>query len=69
MDRGVYAVRVGDTHLYSDRPSGENETYNITVKNVRSRAKVALLLTGGMKNVRYENIEVFDGGKLLEDKR
>ena len=34
MDRGLYAVREGDTRLYGTRHATEDETYNITIKNV-----------------------------------
>lgn len=35
MDRGRYAVRVGDTNMYGTRHATEDETYNITIRNVR----------------------------------
>lgn len=70
MDRGGYGVRIGDTRLYGKRHATADETYNITVKNVRSRANVAAIgLAGDMKNLILENIEAFDGTLELEDKR
>lgn len=70
MDIGGYCVRVGDgKYMYGERPSTEDETYNITVKNVRSRARYALHLGGAMKNLILENIETFDGGQYIEDMR
>ena len=32
MDRGRYAVRVGDTNMYGTRHATEDETYNITIR-------------------------------------
>lgn len=63
MDRGIYAVRVGDAnHMYGSRPSTKEETFNITVRNVYSRAGgAAVHLAGAMKDVTLENIRCFDG--------
>ena len=70
MDRGFYAVRIGDTRLYGLRHATEEETYRITVKNIRSRGRAAAIgLAGKMKDVVIENIECFDGANYLEDKR
>lgn len=71
MDRGGHGVRVGDgSHLYGTRHATEDETYNITVKNVHSRARDgALHLGGNMKNVVWENITSFDGSFDIEDMR
>ncbi|MBR4072448.1 MAG: hypothetical protein IKK24_00780, partial [Clostridia bacterium] len=67
---GIYGVRVGDTHLYGDRHATEDETYNITIKNVRSGGVFAAVgLAGKIKNLVIENIETFGGAKQLEDKR
>lgn len=69
MDRGSTAVRVGDTSMYGPRHATEDETYNITVKNVRSRARYAVTLAGAMKNFVMYGIECEDGSKLLSDAR
>lgn len=69
MDKGLYAVRIGDTHLYGRRHATEDETYNITVKNVRGSGEYVLSLAGGMKNLAYDGIEAADGAKLLKDDR
>ncbi|MBE5762466.1 MAG: hypothetical protein E7334_10825 [Clostridiales bacterium] len=70
MDKGIYTVRIGDTHLYGTRHATKDETYNITVKNIRSRAyNAAISLVGGMSNVAVENVECFDGTIEMEDKR
>ena len=70
LDRSIYTVRVGDTHMYGSRHSTPDDTYNITIRNVRSRAQIAAIsLIGGMKNVIVENVECLDGTRELEDKR
>ncbi|MBE6645732.1 MAG: hypothetical protein E7612_10245 [Ruminococcaceae bacterium] len=70
MDRGGCGVRIGDgTHMYGTRPSTADETYNIVVRNVRSRARRAMSLHGDMKNIVIENVEIFDGGGEIEDLR
>ncbi len=69
MDRGGYGVRIGDTYMFGDRHSTADETYNITVRGVRSRAQYAIKLAGAMKNIVVENVEVFDGAQYLEDAR
>ena len=71
MDVGGHGVRVGDgSHLYGLCHATEDETYNITVKNVRSRARDGAVHLGGrMKNVTIENIEAFDGSFEIEDMR
>ncbi len=70
MDRGAYCVRLGDgKYMYGDRPSTENETYNITVRNIRSRANYAIHLGSAMKNLVIENVEAFDGCNGTEDMR
>jgi len=69
MDGGSYAVRIGDTLLYGARHSTEDETYNITVKNVCGRGKYVLSLAGAMKNLVYFGIEAMDGAKMLKDAR
>lgn len=70
MDRGIYGVRVGDEHLYGKRHSTEDETYNITIKNVCSRADyAAVVLAGKMKNLVIENIKCMEDTVAIEDKR
>lgn len=71
MDRGGYGIRVGDgEHLYGARHSTEDETYNISIKNLRSRATNAAIHLGGkMRNVTIENAEGFDGTPYMVDMR
>lgn len=66
--RGVAGVRIGDCELYGSRHSTANETYNIRVTNVYSRATYALRFAGCMTNVTYDHIHGFDGcTRLIED--
>lgn len=67
MNRGLHAVRIGDEFLYSTRHSTEEETYNITVKNVFSRAENIINLAGSITNCTIENINGFDnfGTKII----
>ena len=68
MGRGGSGVRLGDVNLYGTRHATPDETFNITIRNVCSRAGAALRLAGAMKDCRFENIRAFDGaGLLIED--
>lgn len=69
MDRGLYAVRVGDIHLYGTRHATKDETYNITVKNVCGGGDYVISLAGAMKNLVYFGIEAINGAKMLKDDR
>lgn len=69
LDKGIYAVRVGDTHLYGTRHATEDETYNITIRNVRGRGKHVISLAGEIGNLVMHGIEAFDGAMLLRDAR
>ncbi len=69
MDRGIYGVRLGDMHMYGERHSSVGETYNITVRNVRSRGISAVQLSGSVENLKLENIMPFDGAAAIDDKR
>ena len=69
MDIGRHSVRVGDVRLYGTRHATADETYNITIKNVRSRQPYAIALAGQMSNLVMYGIECFDGSKMLLDNR
>lgn len=69
LESGNYAVRVGDKHLYGERHSTEDETYNITVKNVLAKSEAALVLAGTIKNLVVYGIECQNGCKMLIDHR
>lgn len=69
MEEGLYAVRIGDTHLYGTRHATEDETYNITVKNVYGGGDYVLCLAGAMKNLVLFGIEAKNGAKMLKDDR
>lgn len=68
MDRGGSGVRLGDVHLYGTRHASADETFNITIRNVVSRAGAAFRVAGAMKDCTFENIRGFDGcGKVIDD--
>jgi hypothetical protein len=69
MDHGLYAVRIGDTHLYGSRHATADETYNITVKNVCGRGLYVISLAGEIKNLVLYGIEAMGDTKMIEDKR
>jgi hypothetical protein len=69
MDYGLYAVRVGDTHLYGKRFCTKNEIYNITVKNVYGDGVYALALAGEIGNLSLVSVENGPHAKLLLDQR
>ena len=71
MDRGLYTVRVGDAdRMYGTRFSTAEETYNISIKNVYSRAVgAALHLAGDIGNLYFENINCEEGTPMLQDYR
>ena len=69
MDKGLYAVRIGDTRLYGQRHATEDETYNITVKNVRGCGEYVLSLAGAMGNLVCSGIEAADGTEMMKDDR
>ena len=60
LNHGDCGVMIGDTEPYGERQPSTDETFNICVKNVYSRADTALRVCGGIKNFTYENINGFD---------
>ena len=69
MDHGLYAVRVGDKRLYGSRHSTEEETYNITIRNVRGGGDYVLVLAGAIRNLVTENITAIGDTPILRDRR
>ncbi|MBQ3490004.1 MAG: hypothetical protein IJA86_05405 [Clostridia bacterium] len=69
FDRGLYAVRVGDTNLYGTRHATKEETYNITIKNVVGRSQYAVSLAGDMQRLVMYGIECHNNCKMLLDER
>ena len=69
MDRGKHTVRIGDPRLYGERHATADETYNISVANVRSRAICAISLAGEMTNLSLSGVECFDGARMISDYR
>jgi len=69
LERTSTGVRVGDLHMYSERHSTPDETCNITIRNVFTRANVGLRLAGSITNLVTDNINGFDGcGVLIENR-
>lgn len=69
LDRGGLGVNFGDNHMYGSRHATPDETYNITIRNVTSRAASALRVSGAMQDCLFENIRIFDNenGKCIDD--
>ena len=65
MDKGIYALRIGDVRLYGSRHATENETYNIAVRNVRGGGEYAVALAGSIKNLTMQGIECFGSAKPI----
>ena len=58
LDHGRYAIRVGDADfMYGSRHSTEEETYNISIKNVRGRGIAVLHLAGAIGSLTIEDVE------------
>ena len=69
MDRGIYAVRIGDTRLYGARHATGEETHHITVRNVRGRGKYVISLAGSIEELVMYGIEALEDTKMLLDQR
>lgn len=69
LDRGLYAVRIGDVRLYGTRHATEDETYNISIRNVVGRSDYAIALAGKMSGLSMYGIECREGCKMLLDNR
>ena len=71
LDSSSYTVRVGDgNHMYGSRHATKDETYNITVRGVRSHAsRAALHLAGQIGNLIIEDVQCAEGTRELEDLR
>ena len=69
VDHGLYAVRIGDTRLYGTRHATKDETYNISVRNVRGAGDYVISLAGAMSNFSMYGIESAYGTKMLLDNR
>ncbi len=67
VGRNAASVRIGDVHMYGERHSYADETFNITVRNVYSRGPSAVKIVGEMTNVKWDNINCFDGCKVAVD--
>ena len=68
-ERGLYAVRVGDNRLYGTRHATKEETYNITLRNIRGGGRYVISLAGDMAGLVMENIEAVGECEVLLDER
>lgn len=70
LDRGGYAVRIGDSHLYDGaRYALESETYDICIRGVRAAGIWAISLYGEMKEPEIAQVECAPGTLPLRDER
>jgi len=69
LDRGIYAVRVGDTRLYGSRHATAEETCDISFKNIYGRCLYTVALAGDMKRVTLEDIKCGGSCQPLLDQR
>ncbi len=70
LDMGIFGVRIGDTHLYGTRHATADETYNISVKNVKGcRGAAAVALAGRVSGLTLENIQCEGQTGELMDQR
>jgi hypothetical protein len=69
LNHGCNVVKIGDLHPYAERHANDDETYNITIRNVYACGVNALKLTGGMSNLVLEGIECKKGTKMFQDDR
>lgn len=71
LDRGETGIRIGDAYEgYGGRQPTFDETFNITVRNVYSRAKAVIRLSGCVRKLKLDNISTFDdGGGMILDGR
>lgn len=67
LDRGIYAVRVGDNNMYGSRHSTPEETKNITIRSVYGRGSSVVQLAGSITNLVLHNINAFDECSVCVD--
>ena len=69
MDEGLYAVRIGDKHLYSTRHATADETYGIKIRGVHARGRCAIALAGDLCDLEISDINTYGSTKALLDER
>lgn len=69
LNHGCNVVKIGDLHPYADRHSRDDETYNITIRDLYATGTNALKLTGGMGNLLLQGIVCKKGTKMFQDDR
>ena len=66
LKRGSSGIRIGDRHMYGKRHATCNETFNITIRNVISRAIAPLNIVSEVRNLILDNIMSFDDIQAAE---
>ena len=69
MEEGLYAVRVGDKHLYSTRHATVEETYGIKIGGVHAKGRYAIALAGEIGEIETSDINTYGSTKMLLDER
>ena len=69
MEEGLYAVRVGDKHLYSTRHATTEETYGIKIGGVHAKGRYAIALAGEIGEIETSDINTYGSTKMLLDER
>ena len=70
LDHGLFSVRVGDGHhMYGDRNSTAEETYNIALADIDGRGEAVLHLAGEIGNLTVERVTAIGETPLLQDYR
>ncbi len=61
INKGNFAIRIGDRHLYGPRLCTKEETYNISINNVYGRGNAVIALAGEIGNLTVTNISAAEG--------
>ncbi len=72
LEEGLRSWRtlcIGSDSPYGGRHSTKEETYNITVRNIYSRAKSAVVVDGCVARLTLDNINGFDGCENILENR
>ena len=69
LNHGCNTVKIGDLHPYGTGHATDDETYNITIKNIYAAGVNAIKLAGGMKNLLIYGVECAEGTKMFQDDR
>ena len=64
---GIFAVRIGDMHMYGSRHCTKDETYGISVKNIYGCGNAAPAIAGEIGNLVIYGVECAEGTKMFYD--